>query len=123
MLGHSVKEDGTYPMINTGVTSDNGKTEKQITVPADFNPASEDMAGFSIEVTIPESKGNLGGQATRIYGPEKGAAPQMFLLEGSWQWPKERQNIEVAYPDFAKWNTDHNYLNWVKNSNSELIWQ
>ena len=110
-------------MINTGVTSDNGKTEKQITVPADFNPASEDMAGFSIEVTIPESKGNLGGQATRIYGPKKGTAPQMFLLEGSWQWPKERQNIEVAYPDFAKWNADHNYLDWVKNSKSELIWQ
>ena len=109
-------------MINTGVTSDNVKTVQTITVPADFNLASDDMGGFSIKVTIPESE-ELGGQAIRIYGPDSGTAPQMFLLEGTWQWPKERQNIEVAYPDFAKWNADHNYLYWVKNSKSELIWQ
>ena len=75
-----------------------------------------------VKVTIPESE-ELGGQAITIYGPDSGTAPQMFLLEGTWQWPKERQNIEVAYPDFAKWNADHNYLDWVKNSKSELIWQ
>ena len=83
LLGHSVNEDGTYPMINTGVTSDNGKTVQTITVPADFNLASDDMGGFSIKVTIPESE-ELGGQAIRIYGPDSGTAPQMFLLEGTW---------------------------------------
>lgn len=56
-------------MINTGVTSDNGKTVQTITVPADFNLASDDMGGFSIKVTIPESE-ELGGQAIRIYGPD-----------------------------------------------------
>ena len=124
LLGHTVKEDGKYPMINTGGTKDNGKDIKTITVPSDFT-MSENMGGFNIKVTIPqegEEATGLGGQAVRIWGTTKGNAPQMFMLEGTWKWPKEKQNIENAYPDFAKWNSNHQYVDWVNNSNSGLVW-
>lgn len=125
LLGHSVKEDGKYPMINTGVTKDNGKTEKTITVPSDFT-MSENMGGFNIKVTIPqegEEATGLGGQAVRIWGTESGKAPQMFMLEGTWRWPKEKQNIEDAYPNFAKWNSNHQNVDWVNNPASGLVWE
>ena len=125
LLGHSVKEDGKYPMINTGVTKDNGKTEKTITVPSDFT-MSENMGGFNIKVTISqkgEEATGLGGQAVRIWGTTKGNAPQMFMLEGTWKWPKEKQNIENAYPNFANWNSNHQYVDWVKSPVDGLVWE
>ena len=125
LLGHSVKEDGKYPMINTGVTKDNGKTVQTINVPSDFT-ISEGMGGFNIKVTIPqegEEATGLGGQAVRIWGTTKGNAPQMFMLEGTWKWPKEKQNIENAYPNFAKWNNNHQNYDWVNYSNSGLVWE
>ena len=126
LLGHSVKEDGKYPMINTGGTKDNGKTVKTITVPNDFT-MSENMGGFNIKVTIPQAEGEeatgLGEQAVRIWGTTKGNAPQMFMLEGTWKWPKEKQNIENSYPNFAKWNSNHQYYDWVNDSDSGLVWE
>ena len=125
LLGHSVKEDGKYPMINTGVTKDNGKTEKTITVPSDFT-VSEGMGEFNIKVTIPqegEEATGLGGQAVRIWGTEEGKAPQMFMLEGTWRWPKEKQNIEDAYPNFAKWNSNHQNVDWVNSPVDGLVWE
>lgn len=125
LLGHSVKEDGKYPMINTGGTTDNGKTVQTINVPSDFT-ISEGMGGFNIKVTIPqegEEATGLGGQAVRIWGTQIGNAPQMFMLEGTWKWPKEKQNIENAYPNFAKWNNNHQNYDWVNDSNSGLVWE
>ena len=125
LLGHTVKEDGKYPMINTGGTKDNGKEVKTINVPSDFT-ISEGMGGFNIKVTIPqegEEATGLGGQAVRIWGTTKGNAPQMFMLEGTWKWPKEKQNIENAYPNFAKWNNNHQNYDWVNDSNSGLVWE
>ena len=125
LLGHTVKEDGKYPMINTGGTKDNGKDIKTITVSNDFT-MSENMGGFNIKVTIPqegEEATGLGGQAIRIWGTEEGKAPQMFMLEGIWKWPKEKQNIEKAYPNFAKWNNNHQYYDWVNDSDSGLVWE
>ena len=125
LLGHTVKEDGKYPMINTGGTTDNGKTVQTINVPSDFT-ISEGMGGFNIKVTIPqegEEATGLGGQAVRIWGTTKGNAPQMFMLEGTWKWPKEKQNIENAYPNFANWNSNHQYYDWVNDSDSGLVWE
>ena len=125
LLGHTVKEDGKYPMINTGGTTDNGKTVQTINVPSDFT-ISEGMGGFNIKVTIPqegEEATGLGGQAVRIWGTQIGNAPQMFMLEGTWKWPKEKQNIENAYPNFAKWNSNHQYYDWVNDSDSGLVWE
>ena len=125
LLGHTVKEDGKYPMINTGGTTDNGKEVKTITVPSDFT-ISEGMGGFSIQVTIPqegEEATELGGQAVRIWGTTKGNAPQMFTLEGTWKWPKEKQKIENAYPNFVKWNNDHQYYDWVNSPVDGFVWE
>ena len=125
LLGHSVKEDGKYPMINTGVTTENSKDIKTITVPSDFT-MSENMGGFNIKVTIPqegEEATGLGGQAVRIWGTEEGKAPQMFMLEGTWRWPKEKQNIEDAYPNFAKWNSNHQNVDWVNSPVDGLVWE
>lgn len=101
------------------------EVKKTITVPSDFT-VSEGMGEFNIRVTIPqegEEATGLGGQAVRIWGTTKGNAPQMFMLEGTWKWPKEKQNIENAYPNFAKWNNNHQNYDWVNDSNSGLVWE
>ena len=100
------------------------EVKKTITVPSDFT-VSEGMGEFNIRVTIPqegEEATGLGGQAVRIWGTEEGKAPQMFMLEGTWKWPKEKQNIENAYPNFAKWNNNHQNYDWVNNPASGLVW-
>lgn len=101
------------------------EVKKTITVPSDFT-VSEGMGEFNIKVTIPqegEEATGLGGQAVRIWGTTKGNAPQMFMLEGTWRWPKEKQNIEDAYPNFAKWNSNHQNVDWVNSPVDGLVWE
>lgn len=45
------------------------------------------------------------------------AAPQMILVEGDWEWPREMINIMDAYPSFTDWvkNPDNDQWHKVKN--------
>ena len=114
LLGHQAKEDGTYPMINTGRGEVGSASRIAVTVPSNFSLGTS-MGGFGVVV-------EKGDQVVRIYGPETGKAPQMFLLQGDWEWPKERVGIEVAYPDFSKWNGNANDLNWCKKPQDGMVW-
>ena len=114
LLGHQAKEDGTYPMINTGRGEVGSASRIAVTVPSNFSLGTS-MGGFGVVV-------EKGDQVVRIYGPETGKAPQMFLLQGDWEWPKERVGIEVAYPDFSKWNGNADDLNWCKKPQDGMVW-
>ena len=114
LLGHQAKEDGTYPMINTGRGEVGSASKIAVIVPSNFSLGTS-MGGFGVVV-------EKGDQVVRIYGPETGKAPQMFLLQGDWEWPKERVGIEVAYPDFSKWNGNADDLNWCKKPQDGMVW-
>lgn len=110
---HSWFGDGTIPsstMINT--TTVNQKSNvTSISVPADFTMTSygdiENMGGFTWVVT------RKNGTTTRITAPQKGTAPQMICVPGTWKWPKERTRISTAYPDFGKWGENYKNGEWI----------
>lgn len=104
LLGSDKKADGSYPIINTySITAQGQKIP--VTVPADFSMANN-MGGFAIQVVRTQPN------AITITAPTSGLAPQMFCVPGTWAWPKERVNIEVAYPQFANWNANSNNIEW-----------
>ena len=114
LLGHESDEEGNYPMINTGSGPTGYASPIEITVPSDFT-MSNSMGGLNIRVTGKEG-------TMRIWGTEKGTAPQMLLLEGNWKWPKERKPIQEAYKDFPKWNSNSNSTEWAKHPSSGSLW-
>ena len=114
LLGQTKKEDGTYPMINTGAGPTGTASPITITVPADFT-LSQGMGNLGIQVVDKES-------TVRIWGAQTGTAPQMLLLEGNWKWPKERVSIQTAYSHFPNWNSDANNTEWTKTPSSGSLW-
>ena len=114
LLGQEADEEGNYPMINTGSGPTGYASPIEITVPSDFT-MSNSMGGLNIRVTGKEG-------TMRIWGTEKGTAPQMLLLEGNWKWPKERKPIQEAYKDFPKWNSNSNSTEWAKHPSSGSLW-
>ncbi len=48
-------------------------------------------------------------------------APQMFCIDNSnWEWPQERHNIKLAYPQFAGWvENEENNSYWHSSSNAD----
>ena len=113
-LGYSKGDNGIYPMINTGGTTTGSGTPRTLNVGSNFSLA-DNMGGINIVVT-----NQL--QTIRISGPQAGKAPQMFLVKGSWRWPKEKVKIQAAYPDFGKWNGDASNIDWCKNPANGIIW-
>lgn len=49
-------------------------------------------------------------------------APQMIILPGSWNWPKEAVIITQGYPDFSNWNSNSDAnLRWYTNPKAEHL--
>lgn len=48
------------------------------------------------------------------------SVPQMLLVSGDWEWPREYMAIDDAYPDFTKWVSDPS-ANWLSNKVSVNI--
>lgn len=45
-----------------------------------------------------------------------------IVIPGKWQWPTERTRINVAYPQFNTWASDHTKAkDWYKNPNSDSV--
>lgn len=110
---HSWFGDGTIPsstMINTTEVNQNG-SKVRIDVPSDFSMTSygdiENMGGFTWVVT------RKNGTTTTITAPQKGTAPQMICVPGTWKWPKERTRISTAYLDFGKWGENYKNGEWI----------
>ena len=62
------------------------------------------------------------GQAIVIDSPETGTAPQMILTPEGWQWPIERENIEVVYPGFTNWSQNATLDKWNESKKDELVY-
>ena len=51
-----------------------------------------------------------------------GTDPHGIVIPGKWQWPTERTRINVAYPQFNTWASDHTKAkDWYKNPNSDSV--
>lgn len=56
-----------------------------------------------------------GGNDSYIVEPSSSTtdAPQMLILPGDWEWPKEKVSIKTAYKDFTRWNTE-SWQDWLE---------
>ena len=51
-----------------------------------------------------------------------GTDPHGIVIPGKWQWPTERTRINVAYPQFSIWASDHTKAkDWYKNPDSDSV--
>ncbi|MDO4738340.1 MAG: LruC domain-containing protein [Bacteroidales bacterium] len=41
-------------------------------------------------------------------------APQIILLPGEWEWPRENVAITDAYPEFTDWVQDKSWTDWAR---------
>lgn len=97
MFGITTGTSGSLPMLNTGNgTATATGTPKTINVPADFS-VTYGNCNFRM-VT------NNGSQSMIIDSATAGDAPQVIIVPSNWWWPKERVNIEDAYPLFKNWS-------------------
>lgn len=118
-------KNGRYTMINTNAErlalSNGSKGESGVSlVDQKFwetkydGKVSDLFAHFKIRV---EDNG-----AIVIDSPETGTAPQMILTPEGWQWPIERENIEVVYKEFKDWSQNATIYKWNEYKNKELVY-
>lgn len=117
-----------YPMLNTLKAAHNVDPNSVasivVTVPEDFDLASLE-SGFLSRIKITTRQDDEQEyEAKEITAftdlAESGSVPQMLLLEGDWQWPVERVDISIAYPDFKEWVKDRDAYSWTKSRRDEL---
>ena len=115
--------NGRYTMINTNAerltNGSTGKSGVSLANPEKWNKeydgkVSDLFAHFKIRV---EDNG-----AIVIDSPETGTAPQMILTPEGWQWPIERENIEVVYKEFKDWSQNATIYKWNEYKNKELVY-
>lgn len=80
---------------------------------------SENYGDFKIAI----SYGDDVSESIFVGKVTAGTAPQMIIVPGDWEWPKEWQRIEDAYPDFENWSEDADKTGWVNNKVDEFIYQ
>lgn len=106
LINGSTGETGEMDMLNTNYGGNNPGPGApiEIEVPADYTLSydNSNMGDFSI-VTY-QKNSNSPVNSIIIRAPEQGAAPQMILVPGDWQWPTERVQIYSAYPYFESWS-------------------
>lgn len=118
--------NGRYTMINTNAEElalSNGSKGVSGVSLVDQNfwetkyegKVSELFAKFKIKVED-------NGQAIVIDSPETGTAPQMILTPEGWQWPIERESIEVVYKGFKDWSQNATIYKWNEYKNKELVY-
>lgn len=117
--------NGRYTMINTNAekltNGSTGKSGVSLANPDDWKKeydgkVSDLFAKFKIRVED-------SGQAIVIDSPETGTAPQMILTPEEWEWPRERESIEVVYKGFKNWSQNATKYDWNKVKVSDLVYQ
>jgi len=88
---------------------------------------SEDAHEFNIVVTY-DDDGHNGTQiriSPNVTGDlETRRIPQAIVLDtDSWIWPKERANVDVAYPRIIEWIRDATQTEWLNHPESEHIYE
>lgn len=114
-------EDDVTKMLNTGVEGEKGYNPgdgNSITLTVDDSfSMTDNMGGFSLEIL--NGKGRF---EAKIEGPVSGDSPQMICMPGEWRWPREWQNITLAYEKFPSWSTNSNNTEWYNTYNEEYIY-
>lgn len=112
LLGSS-GTDGKYPIINTSTKT---ATANVIKVGVDENfTMTNNMGNFTIKVSDVNS-------AVTISAPPVGGCPQMFVVPGNWNWPREYVHIEKAYPSFTDWSkSEQKNIDWYKTYDEGLV--
>ena len=55
------------------------------------------------------------GTSHFVAAPDKNStAPQIILLPGEWEWPRENVAITDAYPEFTDWVQDKSWTDWAR---------
>lgn len=55
------------------------------------------------------------GTSHFVAAPDKSStAPQIILLPGEWEWPRENVAITDAYPEFTDWVQDKSWTDWAR---------
>lgn len=128
----NTNDNGYYTMLNTDGGSNPGPGARKTLagVGGNFSLAPSDgESNFGgISLVVHQANDEIGEVETinenkRISAPEKGAVPQMFVVDGSWKWPKERRRIEDAYPSFGDWVGNASNTTWKTNKNDANIYQ
>lgn len=97
----------TSTMVNTINITNYPYPTKTVYVGNDWTIA-DNINKFSIVVSQNAGYAN----SVVIESPEEGKAPQIIVVPGEWEWPKERTSIESAYPAFRSWSSNANLTEW-----------
>lgn len=101
-----------YHQVNVGTKADIAPVELRIpdlkiTAETDIN---EIKHNFKVKV-MGES-----GTSHFVIAPDMSStAPQIILLPGEWEWPRENVAITDAYPEFTSWVQDKTWTEWAEN--------
>ncbi|MBR3453964.1 MAG: hypothetical protein IKH26_01445 [Bacteroidaceae bacterium] len=110
-----------YPNLN--INFDPIKTINN--VPDNFT-ISDDAREFNIVVTY-DDDGHNGTQIRIAPNGKDGLeqrTPQAIVLDtDSWIWPKERANVDVAYPRISEWIRDKTQTEWLNHPVSGHIYE
>ena len=52
---------------------------------------------------------------------DTGYVPQMILVPGDWNWPRERVSIIDAYPGFKDWSGNAQNFNWQNSKVADKV--
>lgn len=100
-----------YHQVNVGTKADIAPVELRIpdlniTAETDINDIKHN---FKVKV-MGES-----GTSHFVTAPDMSStAPQIILLPGEWEWPRENVAITDAYPEFTSWVQDKSWTDWAR---------
>ncbi len=104
-------EGGLYTPINVGTRATVEPVEIQLPFTITQNTSVNDVyQNFRVEVI------GTNGQSYYITAPNRNVnhtAPQIILLPGEWNWPREGVAITSAYPNFTNWVQNATWTNWA----------
>ncbi len=104
-------EGGLYTPINVGTRATVEPVEIQLPFTITQNTSVNDVyQNFRVEVI------GTNGQSYYITAPDRNVnhtAPQIILLPGEWNWPREGVAITSAYPNFTNWVQNATWTNWA----------
>ena len=104
-------EGGLYTPINVGTKATVEPIEIALPFTITQNTSVNDVyQNFRVEVI------GTNGQSYYITAPNRDVnhtAPQIILLPGEWNWPREGVAITSAYPNFTNWVQNATWTNWA----------
>lgn len=112
LFGQQPVGTNLYHQVNVGTKADIAPVELlipdlNITAETDINDIK---SNFKVKV-MGES-----GTSHFVTAPDMSStAPQIILLPGEWEWPRENVAITDAYPEFTSWVQDKTWTEWAEN--------